>query len=184
MLDRYTTLLHHHPFYRNWQPAPVTAKISELEKSYPDEITGVENSDSYIVNSISEWHGVESKVASEQALFYAMISCDSHRFWPSLRNYLKLHEGEFFPLHAQEAYILFIDKAPEEKRMMLPVEETVYNHYKQFCDALAKHVKPGKTLGQVAEEMHQEWGDTYWYYNYFGRQYTNIDARKDSEVQS
>lgn len=184
LLDRYTTLLHHHPFYCNWQPAPVTAKISELEKSYPDEITGVENSDSYIVNSISEWHGVESKVASEQALFYAMLSCDSHRFWPSLRNYLKLHEGEIFPLHAQEAYILFIDKAPEEKRMMLPVEETVYNHYKQFCDALAKHVKPGKTLGQVAEEMHQEWGDTYWYYNYFGRQYTNIDARKDSEVQS
>lgn len=184
LLDRYTTLLHHHPFYRNWQPAPVTAKISELENSYPDEITGVENSDSYIVNSISEWHGVESKVASEQALFYAMLSCDSHRFWPSLRNYLKLHEGEIFPLHAQEAYILFIDKAPEEKRMMLPVEETVYNHYKQFCDALAKHVKPGKTLGQVAEEMHQEWGDTYWYYNYFGRQYTNIDARKDSEVQS
>ena len=184
LLDRYTTLLHHHPFYRNWQPAPVTAKISELEKSYPDEITGVENSDSYIVNGISEWHGVESKVASEQALFYAMLSCDSHRFWPSLRNYLKLHEGEIFPLHAQEAYILFIDKAPEEKRMMLPVEETVYNHYKQFCDALAKHVKPGKTLGQVAEEMHQEWGDTYWYYNYFGRQYTNIDARKDSEVQS
>ncbi len=184
LLERYITLLHHHPFYRNWQPAPVTAKISELENSYPDEITGVENSDSYIVNSISEWHGVESKVASEQALFYAMISCDSHRFWPSLRNYLKLHEGEIFPLHAQEAYILFIDKAPEEKRMMLPVEETVYNHYKQFCDALAKHVKPGKTLGQVAEEMHQEWGDTYWYYNYFGRQYTNIDARKDSEVQS
>ena len=184
LLERYITLLHHHPFYRNWQPAPVTAKISELEKSYPDEITGVENSDSYIVNSISEWHGVESKVASEQALFYAMLSCDSHRFWPSLRNYLKLHEGEIFPLHAQEAYILFIDKAPEEKRMMLPVEETVYNHYKQFCDALAKHVKPGKTLGQVAEEMHQEWGDTYWYYNYFGRQYVNIAGRKDSEVQS
>ena len=184
LLERYITLLHHHPFYRNWQPAPVTAKISELENSYPDEITGVENSDSYIVNSISEWHDVDCKVASEQALFYAMISCDSHRFWPSLRNYLKLHEGEIFPLHAQEAYILFIDKAPEEKRMMLPVEETVYNHYKQFCDALAKHVKPGKTLGQVAEEMHQEWGDTYWYYNYFGRQYTNIDARKDSEVQS
>ena len=184
LLDRYITLLHHHPFYRNWQPASVTAKVSELENSYPDEITGVENSDSYIVNGISEWHSVESKVASEQALFYAMISCDSRRFWPSLRNYLRLHEGEIFPMHAQEAYILFMDRAPEEKRMMLPVEETVYNRYKQFRDALAKHVKPGKTLGQVAEEMHQEWGDTYWYYNYFGRQYTNIAARKDSEVQS
>lgn len=184
LLERYTTLLHHHPFYHNWQPAPVTAKVSELGKSYPDEITGVENSDSYIVNTISVWYDTDSKVASEQALFYAMISCDSHRFWPLLRNYLRLHEGEIFPVYAQEAYILFMDKAPEEKRMMLPVEEDVYNHYKQFCEALAKHVKPGKTIGKVAEEMQGEWGDTYWYYNYFGRQYTNIAGRKDSEVQS
>lgn len=184
LLERYTTLLHHHPFYHNWQPTPVTAKVSELGKSFPDEITGVENSDSYIVNTMSVWYDTDSKMASEQALFYAMISCDSHRFWPLLRNYLRLHKGEFFPVHAQEAYILFMDKAPEEKRMMLPVEENVYNHYKQFCEALAKHVKPGKTIGQVAEEMRGEWGDTYWYYNYFGRQYVNIAGRKDSEVQS
>ena len=184
LLERYTTLLHHHPFYHNWQPTPVTAKVSELGKSFPDEITGVENSDSYIVNTMSVWYDTDSKMASEQALFYAMISCDSHRFWPLLRNYLRLHKGEIFPVHAQEAYILFMDKAPEEKRMMLPVEENVYNHYKQFCEALAKHVKPGKTIGQVAEEMRGEWGDTYWYYNYFGRQYVNIAGRKDSEVQS
>ena len=184
LLERYTTLLHHHPFYHNWQPTPVTAKVSELGKSFPDEITGVENSDSYIVNTMSVWYDTDSKMASEQALFYAMISCDSHRFWPLLRNYLRLHKGEIFPVHAQEAYILFMDKAPEEKRMMLPVEENVYNHYKQFCEALAKHVRPGKTIGQVAEEMRGEWGDTYWYYNYFGRQYVNIAGRKDSEVQS
>ena len=184
LLERYTTLLHHHPFYHNWQPTPVTAKVSELGKSFPDEITGVENSDSYIVNTMSVWYDTDSKMASEQALFYAMISCDSHRFWPLLRNYLRLHKGEIFPVHAQEAYILFMDKAPEEKRMMLPVEENVYNHYKQFCEALAKHVKPGKTIGQVAEEMQGEWGDTYWYYYYFGRQYTNVAGRKDSEVQS
>lgn len=184
LLERYTTLLHHHPFYHNWQPTPVTAKVSELGKSFPDEITGVENSDSYIVNTMSVWYDTDSKMASEQALFYAMISCDSHRFWPLLRNYLRLHKGEIFPVHAQEAYILFMDKAPEEKRMMLPVEENVYNHYKQFCEALAKHVKPGKTIGQVAEEMQGEWGNTYWYYNYFGRQYVNIAGRKDSEVQS
>lgn len=184
LLKRYTALLHHHPFYSDWQPAPVSAKVSELAQSYPDEITGVENSDSYIVNSISVWHDTESKVASEQALFYAMISCDSHRFWPSLRNYLRLHEDEIFPLHAQEGYILFMDKAPEERRMMLPVEEDVYNRYKQFCKVLEKLVKPGKTIGQVAEEMRAEWGGTYWYYYYFGRQYTNSAGRNISEVQS
>ena len=184
LTERYTTLLHHLPFYRNWQPAPVSAKVKELQSSYPDEITGVENSDSYIVNSISCWSENRSKVASEQALFYAMISCDAHRFWPSLRHYLKLHLDEDFPVHAQEAYIVYMDKAPEEKRMMIPVEEDVYNRYKQFCEALSRQMKPGKTVGQVAEEMRGEWSDTYWYYYYFGRQYSNTVGRKNSEVQS
>jgi hypothetical protein len=172
--ERYTTLLHHHLFYGNWQPNPITAKVNELQHSYPDELTGVENSDSYIVSNISLWYESDSKVASEQALFYSMIRCDAQRFWPSLRKYLKLHEGEIFPLHAQEAYILYMDKAPEEKRMKIPVEEAVYNRYKQFLDVMARLVKPGKTLGKVAEEMHDEWGDTYWYYFFFGRQYTNV----------
>ena len=183
-LKRYTTILHHHPFYRNWQPMPVAAKVKELQKSYADEVTGVENSDSYIVNSICLWYESDHKVTSEQALFYAMIRCDSHCFWPSLRNYLKLHEGEDFPVHAQEAYIIFMDKAPEERRMMIPVEETIYNRYKKFQEAMARLVKPGKTIGKVAEEMRGEWGDTYWYYYFFGRQYANIVDRKENEVAS
>ena len=182
--ERYTTILHHHPFYRNWQPAPVTAKVNELQHSFPDELSGVENSDSYIVNNISLWYEADSKAASEQALFYAMISCDSNRFWPSLRKYLKMHDGERFPVHAQEAYILFMDKAPEEKRVMIPVEETVYNRYIKLLDVMAKLVKPGKTLGQVAEEMRGEWGDTYWFYYFFGRQYSNMSDRKANEIQS
>lgn len=182
--ERYTTILHHHPFYRNWQPAQVTAKVNELQRSFPDELSGVENSDSYIVNNISLWYEADSKAASEQALFYAMLSCDSHRFWPSLRKFLKMHDGENFPIHAQEAYILFMDKAPEEKRVMIPVEETVYKRYIKLLDVMAKLVKPGKTLGQVAEEMRGEWGDTYWFYYFFGRQYSNTSDRKANEIQS
>ena len=140
-----------------------------MQKAYPDELSGVENSDSYIVSSISLWYESDSKVASEQALLYAMLRCDSHYFWPSLRKFLKTHEGEDFPVHAQEAYILFMDRAPEEKRMMIPVEEDIYNRYKQFLKVLSQRVKPGKTIGMVAEEMCEEWGDTYWYYNIFGR---------------
>ena len=184
LVERYTTILHHHPFYSKWQPAPITEKIKELQKCYPDELTGVENSDSYIVNTISFWYESDSKVASEQALLYAMISCDSHRFWPSLRKYLKLHGGEDFPLYAQEAYILFMDKAPEEKRMMIPVEETIYNRYKHFLEVMARLVKPGKTIGKVAQEMRKEWGDTYWYYYFFGKQYSSIVDRKENEVAS
>ena len=169
LVERYTTQLHHHLFYDHWQPAPITAKIKELQNCYPDEITGVENSDSYIVNGISLWYASDSKVASEQALLYAMLRCDSRRFWPALRNFVKLHMNEDFPVHAQEAYILFMDKAPEEKRMMIPVQQDIYNRYKQFWESMEQHVKPGITLGQVAEDMRKEWGETYWYYNIFGR---------------
>jgi hypothetical protein len=49
---------------------------------------------------------------------------------------------------------------------------------------MARLVKPGKTIGKVAEEMRGEWGDTYWYYYFFGRQYSNIVDRKENEVAS
>ena len=184
LVERYTTLLHHMPFYGDWQPAPVTEKIKELEKAYPDEITGVENSDSYIVNGISLWSDSDSKVASEQALLYAMLRCDSRRYWAALRNYVKLHLDETFPLHAMEAYILYMDKAPEEKRMMLPVEKSVYERYKQFWAALESHAKPGMTIEEVGEMMRAEYGDTYWWYNIFGRKVPVISGNISNEVQS
>lgn len=184
LVERYTTILHHSPFYGNWQPAPVTEKIKALQKCYPDELTGVENSDSYLVNGISLWYDSDSKVASEQALLYAMLRCDSRRFWPSLRNFVQLHLNEEFPIHAMEAYILFMDKAPEEKRMMLPVEQSVYDRYKQFWTTLEEKAKPGMTLEQAGELMRDEFGDTYWWYNLFGRKPINVYGNVGYEVAS
>lgn len=166
---RFTTLLHHHPAYAHWQPAPVSFQTQELQTCYADEITGVEDSGSYLVNTMSHWYSSDSKLASEQALFYSMLRCDARRFWPSLRSFFKLHQGENFPVHAQEAYIMFIDKSPEEKRMMVPVEEEIYERYKQFWVELESLAKPGVKLGDVADVMGKNWGDTYWYYNIFGR---------------
>ncbi len=184
LIERYTTILHHRPFYDNWQPAPVTAKIKELQKCYPDEITGVENSDSYVVNAISLWYESDSKVASEQSLLYAMLRCDSRRFWPSLRNYVKHHMDEQFPLHAMEAYILFMDKAPEAKRMMLPVEKSVYERYKKFWDALEEKAKPGMTIDAVGKEVYDEFGDTYWWYNLFGKKPLNVHGKIGNAIHS
>ena len=184
LVERYTSLLHHHPFYTNWQPAPVTDKIKQLQKCYPDELTGVENSESYLVNGISLWYDSDSKVASEQALFYSMLRCDSRRFWASLHNYVKLHLDEQFPLHAMEAYILYMDKAPEEKRMMLPVEQSVYERYKKFWKTLEGLAKPGMTIEQVGDEMREEYGDTYWWYNIFGRKPINITGNIGNDIHA
>ena len=184
LVERYTTILHHLPFYDHWQPAPVTEKVKELQKCFPDELTGVENSESYLVNGISLWYESDSKVASEQALFYAMLRCDSRRFWASLRNYVQLHMDEEFPLHAMEAYILFMDKAPEEKRMMLPVEQSVFERYKQFWESMEKLAQPGMTIEKVGEEMRKEYGDTYWWYNIFGRKPINITGKIGNDIHA
>ena len=184
LVERYTTQLHHHLFYDDWQPAPVTEKIKTLQKSFSDELTGVENSDSYLVNNISLWNDSVSKVGSEQALLYSMIRCDSRRFWASLRNYVKTHMDEEFPLHAQEAYIMYMDKAPEEKRMILPITQAVYDRYTEFWKTLEGKVRPGVSLEDVGEEMREEWGDTYWWYNVFGRKVYVVHGNVGHEVQS
>jgi hypothetical protein len=123
-------------------------------------------------------------VASEQSLLYAMLRCDSRRFWASLRKYVKLHMDEQFPLHAMEAYILFMDKAPEAKRMMLPVEKSVYERYKQFWDALEDKAKPGMTIDAVGKEMYDEYGDTYWWYNIFGKKPLNVHGKVGNETHA
>ena len=184
LVERYTTILHQRPFYGNWQPSAVNPMVCELQKCYSDELTGVENSDSYLVNGISLWYESDSKLASEQALFYAMMRCDSRRFWPALRNFVKLHMDDQFPLHAMEAYILYMDKAPEEKRMMLPVEKSVYERYKQFWAALETKAKPGMTIEKVGEEMRMDFGDTYWWYNIFGRKPIYVNGYVGHELQS
>ena len=184
LVERYTDILHHHPYYGDWQPAPVTDKIKQLQKSYPDELTGVENSDSYIVNTISLWNKSDSKVASEQALFYSMIRCDSRRFWASLRNYVKSHMDDEFPLHAQEAYIMYMDKAPEEKRIILPITQDVYDRYQKFWNTLESKAKPGMTIEKVGEDMREEFGGTYWWYNIFGKKVFIIHGKVGHDVQS
>ena len=184
LMERYTAQLHHHPFYGDWQPAAVSEKVKELQHSYPDELTGVENSDSYVVNNISQWNEADNKTASEQALLYSMLRCDSRRFWPAMRQFVKTHDGEAFPVHAQEAYILFMDKAPEEKRMMIPVEEAIFNRYQQFWETMEKLAKPGMNLENLGEQMREEFGDTYWWYNLFGRKFFVVNTSIGNEIHS
>ena len=169
LANRYIAQLHHHPFYTHWKPAAVPETVCELHNSYPDEITGVESSDGYIVTSISLWYESDSKLASEQALFYSMLRRDSRRFWASFRKFIKLHMGEAFPVPVAEAYILYMDKAPEEKRVMIPVNEDLYERYKRFWETLGELLQLGKSREEVAERMRSNYGDTYWYYNLFSR---------------
>ena len=77
-----------------------------------------------------------------------------------------------------------MDKAPEEKRMMLPVEQSTYERYKRFWERLEKLAKPGMTLEKVGEEMRAEYGDTYWWYNIFGRKPINLTGNIGNDIHA
>ena len=80
---------------------------------------------------------------------------------------------------------MFLDKAPEKKRMMLPVQQDVYDRYLKFWDAMQKLARPGMTIEQVGEQIRGEFGDTYWWYNIFGRKiYVINNGNFGHEVQS
>ena len=40
------------------------------------------------------------------------------------------------------------------------------------------------TIEQVGEMMREEWGDTYWWYNIFGRKIIIVHGKVGHEVQS
>lgn len=166
--ERFTHLLRRKMFYEEWQPAPTSEAAVHLGRSFADELYGVENNcERYVIDNLSALSDSTNKAVSEQALFYSMIRRDSQRFWLSLRNYVKSHKDGVFPLHAMEAYIMYMDKAPEKKRIMLPVEQDVYDRYKKFWTTLDGHFKNGTSIQDIPEKMYGEFGDTYWYYNVF-----------------
>lgn len=171
LAKRYTDMLHGLPFYSDWQPAPPPKDVMELHDSIPNILTGVENTYSFIINQISLWYNINDKKAAEQALFYSMMRCDSRRFWHSLHNYVKTHKDGTFPTEAQEAYIMYMDKAPEEKRFMIPVSQDIYSRYQKFWEVLQKSAASGMDKEAVKENMREEYGDTYWYYNIFGQKF-------------
>ncbi len=77
--------------------------------------------------------------------------------------------GESFPESVAEAYIMYMDKAPEKKRVMIPVNEELYDRYKQFWNTLQTLLQSGQSREEVTEQMRSQFGDTYWYYNIFSR---------------
>ena len=54
----------------------------------------------------------------------------------------------------------------------------------QYREILENKARSGEGLEKVGEEMQEEWGDTYWWYNIFGRKVFIVHRNVGHEVQS
>ena len=64
--------------------------------------------------------------------------------------------------------------------MMMPVSQEIYDRYQDFWDTLEPLVRSGVDKNSIPAKMHEEFGDTYWYFNLFGRKIVNTRVNATS----
>lgn len=167
---RYTERLNGLLFYRDWKPSPASPAVKELYSAFPDALDTDENScERYLISILSRSNKEDSKLVSELAVFYSMILRDPGRFAYALYNYARLNKTEYIPREYEEAYCLFVDKNPGKFPYRIKISQETMERYKSFWDNGNRYAEYGYGEEGIKEALRDEYGDTYWWFNAFGR---------------
>lgn len=170
LMQRYLRLLHGMTYYSNWQPKPVTRIVQDLRTAFVDVIDADNNScERYLIDIFSRAFGSDDVLVQELNLFYAMLYGDPARFWPAMVTYVAAHPHEPLPQHYQEAHALFQDHYPAELPFGINVPQIAVDGYQAFRQHYAACKNAGADKNTIAEAMRQQWGKTFWWHYYFGR---------------
>lgn len=168
---RYLDRLHGLHYYKDWQPTPVTPAVKELMSLFSDALDNDDNScERYIIKRFDKDHHVQSPRYCELNLLYAMIIRDPSNFWAAFYDYVNTHKGEPLPTQYQEAFCLFMDQAAVNFPIQIDISPEIASRYKAFLEDGSSYAKYLDENG-TREAMRPEWGETYWWFNAFGRQY-------------
>lgn len=170
LAQRYLNRLHSTMFYADWQPKPASPVVKELYTAYPDLLSDdANNCERYLLENISAANKVNSPLLCEISLVYSMITRTNESFWQSFCNYYANNKGKKLPQSVDEAFCLFMDRAP----VIIPYDvkpspETIAR-YSAFMEAGNSFAQYYPTEEAVAEAMREDWGRSYWWFNAFGR---------------
>ena len=170
LANRYINRLHSTLFYSDWKPAPVSPIVKELQTVCTDSLSNDENScERYLISNISNIHSRKSKYYAELSLLYSMLTCNPNDFWPSMYDYVYTHKSNTIPTQYEEAYCLFQDKTGVKFPFELKISPATQERYQSFWDAGNNYARCGMNEDAVREAMREDWGETYWWFNAFGR---------------
>ena len=111
----------------------------------------------------------KSKYYAELSLLYSMLTCNPNDFWPSMYDYVYTHKSNTIPTQYEEAYCLFQDKTGVKFPFELKISPATQERYQSFWDAGNNYARCGMNEDAVREAMREDWGETYWWFNAFGR---------------
>ena len=97
----------------------------------------------------------------EQKLYATMWAKDTSGFWRHLYDYARLYPDRQWPIHIQEAAILF--STLEKKRMMdqWPISQTVRDSYRRFTETASR--VQGADWDTAHKVLYPNFGQTYFY---------------------
>ena len=167
--SRYVTMLRRTMCYKDWTPK-VSPLVAEMKSAYKDELGADNNScDRYLIEKLALSSGTGSSVMQEQCLFYSILMRDNTKFWPAFTEYVSSHKDEKLPRSFQEAYIMFNDAKHVDSLLEVKISPEVMQDYNAFWAEGQGYANMGMDRNAVSASMWEKWGDTYWWYNAFGR---------------
>lgn len=169
--DRYTRILNKSSFYADWKAPAPSELVKDLAACQKDVLDSDENNcERYIIQNISNINGSLNPDVQNASLFYSILLRDAAKFWPAFVSYVATHKGQPLPKAYQEAYVMFEEMRPVEMSFNVDVPPTVRQNYHNFWAEGQGYAHQGMTKEQVAEMMLTNWGNTYWWFNAFGRE--------------
>lgn len=170
LAKRYTDRINSLLFYGDWKPAPASDIVKELHTIFLDALDSDDNScERYLISTFSRSRDSDSPLISELSLFYSMIMREPNRFASAFYDYAKLCKAEYVPREYEEAYCLFVDKNPDKFPYRVKISPATEESYSNFWNTGNRYAQYGYDKEGLAEEMFNEWGGTYWWFNAFGR---------------
>lgn len=170
LAERYKGRLHSTMFYADWEPKRPTPVVMELQSIFPDLLDDDSNScERYLLSTFSKSQNISSAVLCDLNLFYAILVRNPDNFWLAFCNYIVKNKGKRIPKSYQEAYCLFADKVPVKIPYEVKISPEIVEKYKAFWATGNSYAQYYGTEDAVREAMAEEWGNTYWWFNAFGR---------------
>lgn len=170
LAKRYMDRLHSMAYYSDWKPSPTSAIVKELHTVFKDALDSDDNNcERYLISTFAKVYKKDSPLITELALFYAIILRDAALFCDSFYDYAKAYKGDYVPVGYEEAYCLFVQRFPDRFPYRVKITQQTADKYKQFMatgNQMAEYMPSDEAIGQ---EMFEQWGDTYWWFNAFGR---------------
>lgn len=170
LANRYLKLLHGMTYYADWQPGEVSSMVHTLRGAFADVIdSDYNNCERYLTDIFSRAQGSADPVVQELNLFYAMLQGDPARFWPAFATYAAAHRQAALPQHYQEAYVLYSEYYPMQLPYAVNVQPVTRDNYQAFKQHYLACQQAGADMPTTAEAMREQWGKTFWWYQFFGR---------------